>query len=414
MTDLKLADLGMERIDWASAEMPVLLGIMEEFAATRPLTGVRAGLCLHVTAQTANLVRTLSAGGAEVYLCAANPLSTQDDVAAALAERYGVRVFARYGADDAAMSADTNAVLAAQPNVTVDVGAGLIATILESGSVPSTLIGGIEETTFGVDRLKAIADEGGLACPVIAVGDTPTKRLFESLHGTAQSTLDALMRATNLLLAGRRFVVAGYGWVGRGIAARARGLGAHVIVTEVSPTRAIEAAMEGFQVMPMHQAVAQAQVIVTATGMTRVVSNEIIKILPDGCVLANAGHLDVEIDCEALDVCALERRQVRPHVEEFMLPGRRRVWLCARGRVVNLVAAEGAPSAAMDITFGCVALSVSFLVQNSPALKAGLHPVPADIDQEIARRKLLAMGLRIDELSEEQRFYFSSNRDSSG
>ena len=387
----------MGRIDWADGQMPVLRAIRERFAVERPLADVRVGCCLHVTAETANLVRALVAGGAEVSVCAPNPLSTQDDVAEALAG-YGATVHARHGEDP---SAGLEAVVASSPELTMDDGADLISALARH-----ELIGGTEETTTGVIRARAL----DVAFPVIAINEGRAKDLFDNRYGTGQSTLDGLLRATNILLAGRRVVVIGYGHCGRGVAARANGAGAQVIVCEVDPLAALEAAMDGYEVMPALDAAAHGDLFITATGNRDVLRGEHFERMRDGAILCNAGHFDVEIDKQALGELATERREARPLVEEIVAADGRRLYLLADGRVVNLAAAEGHPASVMDVIFACQALAAEHLVKNRGALEPGVQPLPDPIDAEVARLKLESMGVEIDELTDEQRKYLSSWR----
>ena len=407
ISDAALAEGGRRRVDFAERAMPVLALLRQRYAATRPLAGVRIAACMHVTAETAAFARTLTAAGAELHLAASNPLSTQDDVAAALVAE-GVAVHARHGVDRAGYVRHLEAVLDAEPVLVLDDGCDLVGVLHSSRR---HLLGGVragcEETTTGVLRLRQMAADGALGLPMVAVNDTGMQRLVANRHGTGQSTLDAVMRATGTLLAGATVVVAGYGWCGSGIAARARGLGAHVIVTEVDPERALDAVLDGFRVLPMRAAAAEADVVVTVTGNRDVVTAEHLDLLPDGAVLANAGHFDVEIDVAALEAAAVEvRRRVRPHVDEYVLPGGRRLLLIAEGRLANLAAAEGHPAAVMDMSFAVQALTVEWLVATE--LPAGVHDVPASIDAEVARTKLEAMGVVLDDLSPAQTRYLSS------
>jgi adenosylhomocysteinase len=411
IADPGLADEGRLRVEWAARQMPVVEALAERFAKSRELEGVRIGACLHVTTETANLVRALRAGGAEVYLCASNPLSTQDDVAAYLAAE-GVPVFAVRGEDNETYYAHIRAVLDLDPQITVDDGADLVSTLhRERPDHASRMLGGSEETTTGVIRLRQMAAEGALRYPIIAINDTPTKHLFDNRFGTGQSALDGIVRATNLLIAGRTFVVSGFGDCGRGLASRAKGHGAHVVVTEVDPVRALEAAMEGFQVMPMDEAARIGDIFCTVTGDRDVIRPEHIDVMKDGAVLANAGHFDVEIDVAALRKSAIQTRRARKDVEEFTLPDGRRIYLLAEGRLVNLGAAEGHPAAVMDMSFAGQALSVSWLVsrdRSGKKLEPGVHEVPAKVDSEIAILKLDTMGVRIDTLTPEQHKYLES------
>lgn len=403
------ASAGASKIEWAGAEMPVLKGIAARFARQRPLTGVRISACLHVTAETANLMLTLAAGGAQVRLCASNPLSTQDDIAAALVARHSIPVFAVHGENTSAYYADIDATLAHRPHITLDDGADLIITQHSKRSdLLAEVIGGLEETTTGVVRLRAMARDGALRYPVIAVNDAMSKHFFDNRYGTGQSTLDGILRATNILLAGKVFAVAGYGWCGRGIAMRARGMGARVIVTEIDPLRALEAVMDGFELLPMHDAAPTADIIVTATGQRDVVGTDHFAIAKDGCLLANAGHFNVEISVPALEALAHAKSNPRPNVEEYVLRDGRRLRLLAEGRLVNLAAAEGHPAAVMDMSFANQALCVEFFCAKRPALEALVHDVPIEIDQQVARLKLAAMGVGIDTLTPGQVAYAAS------
>jgi len=407
--DRSLALAGKQRIEWADDNMPVLKGIREEWEKTRPLAGVRIAACLHVTTETANLMRTLKAGGAEVALCASNPLSTQDDVAAALNEVYGIPTFAIRGEDEETYYGHIRSVLATGPQVTMDDGADLVTTLHgERQDLLPQIIGGTEETTTGVIRLKAMERDGYLRFPVVAVNEARTKHMFDNRYGTGQSTIDGILRATNALIAGSTFVVVGYGWCGRGVAARARGMGADVIVVEVDPLRALEAVMDGYRVMPMEKAAPQGHFFVTVTGNRDAIREEHFRVMRDGAIVANAGHFDVEINIPALAAMARERRQVRPNVEEFVLADGRRIRLLAEGRLVNLGAAEGHPAQVMDMSFANQALSVAWLVQQAGKLERRVYPVPDDIDREVARRKLASMGIELEELTPAQREYLNS------
>jgi adenosylhomocysteinase len=410
--DVSLADAGRARIEWALQEMPVVRGIMRRFTEQRPLRGLRISGCLHITAETANLARTLVAGGAELVLCASNPLSTQDDVAAALVRHYGVPVFAIKGESTEVYYRHIHVALDHRPRITMDDGADLVSE-LHKTRLPllDDMIGGTEETTTGVIRLRAMARDGALRFPIVAVNDAMTKHLFDNRYGTGQSTLDGIIRATNILLAGKTFTVAGYGWCGRGIALRARGHGAHVIVTEVAPLRALEAAMDGFRVMPIIEAARQSDFIITASGDKHVVDAPHYEVMKDGCVLANSGHFNVEINIPALEAMAASRRRPRPCVDEYELCDGRRIRLLAEGRLVNLAAAEGHPSAVMDMSFANQALVVEYLWRQGQGLAAAVHPVPAEIDGEVARLKLAAMGLAIDSLTTAQQTYLGSWRE---
>ncbi|GBC87003.1 Adenosylhomocysteinase [bacterium HR12] len=406
--DPSLAPRGRERIEWAAGEMPVLGLIRERFEKERPLEGVRIGACLHVTTETANLMLTLRAGGAEVALCASNPLSTQDDVAAALVEA-GVPTQAIRGEDHETYFRHIRAVLDTHPHVTMDDGCDMVSLLHRDRpeQVPEVL-GGTEETTTGVIRLRAMAADGALRYPIVSVNDAKTKHLFDNRFGTGQSTIDAIMRATNLLLAGRVIVVCGFGMCGRGVAARARGMGAQVIVTEVDPLPALEAAMEGYRVMPIAEAARVGDVFVTVTGDKGVIRREHLEVMKDGAILANAGHFDVEIDKAALAELAVSSRRVRDAVDEYRLADGRRLRLLGEGRLVNLAAAEGHPAAVMDMSFANQALSVEWLVGHHAELEPRVYPVPEEIDREVARLKLQAMGIAIDELTPEQEEYLRS------
>ncbi len=406
--DLSLVKKGRLRIEWAEAEMPVLRRIRTRFGHERPLTGVRIAACLHVTTETAALARTLVAGGAQIRLCASNPLSTQDDVAAALVEEQ-VAVFAIKGEDREIYYRHIHQALEVKPQITMDDGADLVSTIHhERSALIADVIGGTEETTTGVIRLRAMARDGALKYPIIAVNDAKTKHLFDNRYGTGQSTIDGLLRATNLLLAGRTLVVCGYGSCGRGLAMRARGMGARVVVTEVSPLHALEAVMEGYQVLPMAEAAAIGDVFLTVTGNRAVVRKEHFQVMKDGAVLANSGHFNVEIDIPALEDLAVAKREMREFVEEYRMPDGRRLYLLAEGRLLNLAAGEGHPAAVMDMSFANQALTVEYLAKRGRSLQPAVYTVPAEIDQTVARLKLDAMGVRIDELTPEQRRYLES------
>jgi adenosylhomocysteinase len=412
VTDLALAEAGERRIGWALGEMPVVAGLLERFARRKPLAGLRVAACLHITAETANLLRVLQAGGAAVRACASNPLSTQDDVAAALVMNSGLPTFARRGEDTATYYRHLEAALADGPQLTLDDGADLVSTL--HAKYPGRLgavLGGMEETTTGVLRLRAMAKDGALRYPVIAVNDANTKHLFDNRYGTGQSTLDGILRATNVLLAGRCFVVVGYGWCGRGVAMRARGLGAQVVVTEVDPLRALEAVMDGYRVLPLVEAAREADLVVTTTGDKHVVDAPHFAVMKSGCILANAGHFNVEVNVEALAALATGRTVPRPNVEEFHLADGRVLRLLAEGRLVNLAAAEGHPSAVMDLSFANQALCAEWLARAKERLAPAVHEVPRAIDDEVARLKLAAMGVRIDALSAEQVQYLASWRE---
>jgi adenosylhomocysteinase len=407
--DLALAPAGVTRIEWADRQMPVLAAIRERFEKEKPLDGYRISACLHVTTETANLARTLQAGGADVLLCASNPLSTQDDVAAALVSDYGVAVFAIKGEDDDTYYSHITAAVDHHPQLTMDDGADVIGVLhSQRREQLDEIIGGTEETTTGVIRLRALEEQGGLGFPVVAVNEAKTKHLFDNRYGTGQSTIDGIIRATNVLLAGRRFVVAGYGWVGRGVALRARGMGSHVIVTEVDPLRALEALMDGFEVLTSERAAEVGDIFCTATGDKHVLARQHFERMKDGAILANTGHFNVEIDIPALRDLAVETRTARPFVEEFRMEDGRRIYLVADGRLVNLGAAEGHPAAVMDMSFANQALSVEFVVEHAAELERKVYLVPEEIDREIARLKLEATGVEIDQLTEEQARYLAS------
>ncbi|HEV8681613.1 MAG TPA: adenosylhomocysteinase [Actinomycetota bacterium] len=407
--DLGLAEKGRGRIDWASREMPVLALIKERFEKERPLEGIRIGACLHVTTETANLLETLATGGADVAVCASNPLSTQDDVAAALCEQDDINAYAIKGEDQETYYRHIRAVLDHLPQITMDDGADLVTTLLkERPEQAAEVLGGTEETTTGVIRLRSMAANGVLAYPIVSVNDAKTKHWFDNRFGTGQSTIDAIMRATNRLLAGKVFVVCGYGMCGKGVASRARGLGAQVVITEVSPLAALEAAMEGFGVMPLMEAARIGDLFVTVTGDTKVIRREHLEVMKDGAVLANSGHFDVEIDKAALDELTLERRRIREFVDEYRFADGRRVSLLAEGRLVNLSAGEGHPAAVMDMSFANQALVAEWIVKRRGTLVADVYPVPEEIDAEVARLKLQAMGLEIDTLTPEQEQYLRS------
>src|SRR5215216_3591256 len=406
--DLGLAPEGVRRIQWADRQMPVLAAIRQRFESDQPLSGYRVSACLHVTTETANLMRTLKAGGASVVVCASNPLSTQDDTAAALVEHYGIDTFARRGVDTDGYYGHLEAALDTHPNITMDDGCDLV-TLLHTRRRDqlAEVRAGTEETTTGVIRLRQMEREGALAYPIIAVNDTPTKHLFDNRYGTGQSTIDGILRATNLLLAGTTFVVAGFGYCGKGLALRARGLGAKVVVTEVDPIRALEAAMEGFRVAPMGQAAREADVIVSVTGDRDVLRREHFEVMKDGVVLANSGHFDVEIDKGALADLATSVVRVRENVEEFTLEDGRRINLIAEGRLVNLGAAEGHPAAVMDMSFADQSLSLEWLSRQQD-LEVRVHDVPPEIDAEVARVKLATMDIEIDTLTDAQESYLHS------
>jgi adenosylhomocysteinase len=407
--DMGLAPAGRDRIEWAGAEMPVTAMIRDRFEKEKPLDGIRIGACLHVTTETANLMLTLKAGGAQVALCASNPLSTQDDVAAALVEA-GIDTYAIRGEETDTFFKHINAVLDIEPSITMDDGADMVSVLhKERPDQITDIIGGTEETTTGVIRLRAMATDGALKYPIVSVNDADTKHLFDNRFGTGQSTIDAIMRATNRLLAGRTFVVCGYGMCGRGVASRARGMGAHVIVTEVDPTAALEATMEGYRVMPLREAARVGDVFVTVTGDTSVIRAEHMERMKDGAMLANSGHFDVEIDKGALAALGTGGvRRIREFVDEFTFADGRRVYLLGEGRLVNLTAAEGHPAAVMDMSFANQSLAAEWIVQRRGSLEPRVYPVPTEIDEEVARLKLHAMGVEIDELTAEQDHYLHS------
>ena len=403
------ADLGKKRIDWANQSMKVLQVIRKDFIKNQPLKGVRIAACLHVTAETANLAITLRDGGADVVLCASNPLSTQDDVAACLVRDYNVPVFAIKGEDHGTYYQHIMAALDHKPHLSMDDGADLVTTALTKRTdVLDGLYGGPEETTTGVIRLRAMAKEGVLRYPIIAVNDADTKHLFDNRYGTGQSTIDGIIRSTNFLLAGSKFVVAGYGWCGRGLASRARGQGAEVIVTEVDPTRALEAVMDGFRVMSMLEAAKLGDVFCTVTGNKSVIRGEHYEVMKDGAILSNSGHFNVELDIPALERMSSSKRTTRNFVEEYSLKDGRKINLLGEGRLINLAAAEGHPASVMDMSFADQALSVEYLVKNHMTLEKKVYPVPAELDRRVAKLKLESMGIKIDRLTPEQEEYLAS------
>ena len=407
--NIELADLGRKRLDWANQFMKVLQIVRKEFIKNQPLKGVRIAACLHVTAETGNLAICLRDGGAEVALCASNPLSTQDDVAACLVRDYGIPVYAIKGEDNETYYSHITAALDHKPNITMDDGADLVSMVLSKRQdVASTVIGGTEETTTGVIRLRAMAKDGVLRYPIIAVNDALTKHLFDNRYGTGQSTVDGIVRATNILLAGSKFVVAGYGWCGRGLASRARGMGAEVIVTEIDPTRALEAVMDGYRVMSMAEAAKLGDVFVTVTGDKNVLAREHFEAMKDGAIVSNSGHFNVEIDIPSLEKLSSSKRTTRPFVEEFTMKDGRKINLLGEGRLINLASAEGHPAAVMDMSFANQALSVEFLVKNYKAMDKKVYAVPDDLDKRVARLKLESMGIKIDRLTAEQEEYLSS------
>jgi adenosylhomocysteinase len=406
--NLSLAEAGKLRIEWAERSMPVLRTIRDRFENEKPLSGIVLAACLHVTTETAALVKTLAAGGAKVFVCASNPLSTQDDVAAALVSD-GYNVFAIKGEDTETYYRHINACLDAKPVITMDDGADLVSTIhAERRNLVENIIGGTEETTTGVIRLKSMAAKGVLLFPVIAVNDSSTKHLFDNRYGTGQSTVDGILRATNRLLAGSWFVVSGYGWCGRGLAMRAAGMGAKVVVTEVDPLRALEAAMDGYRVMPMEEAAAIGDFFCTVTGDIHVLRKEHFDVMKDGAIVCNSGHFNVEIDIEALENTAVSRRTIRDFLEEFTMPDGRRIILLGEGRLINLAAAEGHPSSVMDMSFANQALASEYLVKQGKSLGKQVVRLPKELDDEIAALKLGSMGIRIDTLTEEQAHYLAS------
>jgi len=409
IADINLADAGRDRVEWAERDMPVLRLIREKFAKELPLKGQRITACLHVTTETANLLRTLKAGGAEVAICASNPLSTQDDTAAALVKHYGIQTFCIKGEDSETYYRHINQALDIRPTITMDDGADTVGVIHnDRRDLIEGIIGGTEETTTGVIRLRAMAKDGVLAYPIVAVNDADTKHLFDNRYGTGQSTLDGILRATNVLFSGRTIVVAGYGWCGRGIAMRAKGMGAHVIVTEIDPTKAIEAVMDGFLVMPMEQAAPIGDVFITVTGNKNVIDGRHFDKLADGAILCNSGHFNAEIDIPHLESSAKSKREVRPYVDEFVMPSGQKVYLLAEGRLINLAAAEGHPASVMDMSFANQSLCAEYLVKNYATLKKQVYTVPEEIDKRVATLKLDSMGITIDTLTPEQVAYLNS------
>lgn len=407
--DVALADRGRLRIQWASQEMPVLGLIKERFEREKPLKGIRLSGCLHVTTETANLAQTLAAGGGDLVLCASNPLSTQDDVAASLVVNDEIPVFAIKGEDNETYYRHIRAALDHAPQVTIDDGADLVSTLhKERTELIADVLGGTEETTTGVIRLRAMARDGVLRYPIIAVNDALTKHFFDNRYGTGQSTIDGVLRATNILLAGKNLVVAGYGWCGRGIAMRARGMGASVIVTEVNPLPALEAVMDGFRVLPMLEAARIGDIFITATGDINVIDRHHFQVMKDGAILANSGHFNVELNIPALEELAVEVRQPRPGVDQYFLADGRRLSVLGEGRLVNLAMAEGHPASVMDMSFANQALSIEYLVKEGETLEKRVYPVPERIDRQIARLKLSAMDLEIDALTPEQEKYLTS------
>ncbi len=407
--DIKLAEGGRRKIEWAEREMPVLRLIQERFSKERPLKGLRISACLHVTTETANLMQTLHEGGADVVLTASNPLSTQDDVAASLVTHFEIPVYAIKGENNVTYYKHINAALDHQPHMTMDDGADLVGTLhKDRRNLLDGMIGGTEETTTGVIRLRAMAADGALSFPVIAVNDAMTKHFFDNRYGTGQSTIDGIIRATNILLAGKNFVVAGYGWCGRGLAMRARGMGSNVIVTEVDPLPALEAVMDGFRVMPMAEAAPIGDIFCTVTGDLNVIDKHHFEVMKDSAIVANSGHFNVEINIPALEDISVDKRLVRPFVDQYLLDDGRRINLLGEGRLINLASAEGHPASVMDMSFANQALTAEYLAKNSDRLENKVYTVPDEIDREIARLKLEAMGIKIDVLTAEQVKYLSS------
>jgi adenosylhomocysteinase len=407
--EMRLAEEGVRRIEWAAREMPVVAAIRERFAKERPLNGVRIGACLHVTTETANLMLALRDGGAQIALCASNPLSTQDDVAAALVAEYGIATYAIKGEDNDTYYRHIDAVLDTRPQITMDDGADLVARLHKDRTdLLEHVIGGTEETTTGVIRLRALAAEGRLRYPIVAVNEANTKHMFDNRYGTGQSTLDGITRATNILWAGKNVVTAGYGWCGRGVATRARGMGAQVIVTEVDPLKALEAVMDGFRVMPMAEAAKIGDFFITLTGDINVIDRQHMETMKDGAIVANSGHFNDEINLVALAAMAEGRREVRPFVEEFRLGDGKKIFVLGEGRLINLAAAEGHPAAVMDMSFANQALCTEYVVNNEKKLEREVYAVPHEIDAEIAKLKLASMGIQIDVLTEEQQKYLGS------
>jgi adenosylhomocysteinase len=410
VTDMSLASDGVKRIEWAEREMPVLRLIRQRFEQERPLEGLRIGACLHVTSETANLMRTLAAGGADVALCASNPLSTQDDVAAALVVEYGIPTYARRGVDRDGYYSHLNAVADTHPQMTMDDGCDLVSLLhQERPSDVANVLGGTEETTTGVIRLRAMAADGALRYPVVAVNEAKTKHFFDNRYGTGQSTVDGILRATNILIAGRRVVIAGYGWVGKGIAMRMKGMGAQVAIVEVDPIAAIEAVMDGFQVMPAIEAAPWGDLFVTATGNYHVFREEHFKLMKEGAIMANSGHFDDELDLNALDAMAAgQTRQIRRDLQEYCLDGKRRVYVLGEGRLVNLAAAEGHPAQVMDMSFANQALAAEYMAKHHAELEPRVYVVPDEMDREVARLKLESLGISIDTMTPEQLAYVNS------
>jgi adenosylhomocysteinase len=409
VTNLDLAPQGKARIEWAAREMPVLSLIAKRFAAERPLEGLRLAACCHITTETANLARALKAGGADAVLIASNPLSTQDDVAAALVAEYGIPVFAKKGEDVQTYNRHVRIALDHRPQIIIDDGSDVVATLIkERQELLADLIGTTEETTTGIQRLRSMVKSGVINFPVIAVNDAQTKHFFDNRYGTGQSTLDGVIRATNILLAGKTLVVVGYGWCGKGVAMRGRGMGANVIVTEIDPIKAIEAVMDGFRVMPMNEAVTQGDIFITVTGNRHVVDTRHFERMKDGAIVCNSGHFDLELNLVGLGEISKDHRPLRPFVEEYELHSGNRVIVLGEGRLINLAAAEGHPASVMDMSFANQALSAEYLLKNKGQLAAGLHTLPPEVDLEIASLKLNAMGVKIDQLTPEMIEYINS------
>jgi adenosylhomocysteinase len=406
---IELAEMGKRRIEWANQSMPVLQSIRKDFIKSQPLKGIRISACLHVTTETANLAITLRDGGADMVLCASNPLSTQDDVAASLVRDYNISVHAIKGEDNETYYKHILSALDHKPHLTMDDGADLVSTALtKRQDVVEGIIAGTEETTTGVIRLRAMAKDGALRYPIIAVNDALTKHMFDNRYGTGQSTMDGVIRCTNSLVAGSKFVIAGYGWCGRGLASRARGMGADVIVTEIDPTKAIEAVMDGYRVMSMHEAAKIGDIFVTVTGNKNVIGRDHFAAMKDGAVVANSGHFNVEIDIPALEKMSSSKRQTREFVDEYAMKDGRKIYLLGEGRLINLAAAEGHPASVMDMSFANQALSCEYLVKNHKSLERKVYPVPEELDKKIARLKLESMGIKIDRLTPEQEEYLAS------
>jgi adenosylhomocysteinase len=407
--DISLATQGKQRIEWAGREMPVLRQIQDRFSKEKPLEGIRISACCHVTTETAHLAIALKAGGADAILIASNPLSTQDDVAASLVADYGIPVFALRGEDSATYHRHVETALDHRPNIIIDDGSDVVATLVKERQAQlSDIIGTTEETTTGIVRLKAMFKDGVLSFPAMNVNDADTKHFFDNRYGTGQSTLDGIIRATNVLLAGKTVVVAGYGWCGKGTAMRASGMGANVVITEIDPVRAIEAVMDGFRVLPMAKAAQVGDLFITVTGNKHVIRREHFEAMKDGAMVCNSGHFDIEIDLESLGSMATEVKQVRNFTQQYMLTNGKSVIVLGEGRLVNLAAAEGHPSAVMDMSFANQAMACEYLVKNKGLLEPGLHSIPVEVDKEIARLKLVAMGIEVDSLTPEQEIYINS------